>query len=359
MKRMTRVARSIRSALGLSAGAFVLAGAPVSALAAIVCDNPSIAVPQNIDGVYINLVTGLTGTSGSAVPGWDFDPYASSSNTLLSFYAATGAGYVSSGGVISALGAGTTVGASSTYLAGVQSSETAMGTYRAGVTGATYLGFRFVESGNTYYGWLDVTTAAPNGFPMTLNGYCYEDSGASIKAGDIGVVGGDDYCSSSAIPIPASIDGAYINLASGAVGTGGSSVPGWDINLYQTGANALYFFWPSNPVGTSGGVSTATIYDALGAGAPIGPGQTYITNSGGGGAAPFVHWQTMQTGKYLGLRLYNEATSSINYGWLQLDTGASGGFPATINKYCIRPGGEATSAGEARVGIIFRDGFEL
>lgn len=360
MKRSIRLAVSIRRAIAFSATAFALAGAPVSGVAAIVCDNPSIAVPQNIDGIYLNLVTGATGTTGSAVPDWDFNPYASSSATLLSFYSAAGAGYVSSGGAIGALAGGTTIGASSTYLTGVQTTPEAMGIYRAGVTGASYLGLRFTDSGNTYYGWLDVTTTAPNGFPMTVNNYCYEDSGASIKAGDIGDGGGsDDYCSSSAISIPANIDGAYINLATRAIGSFGSGVSGWDINLYMTGANALYFFWPSTPANTSGGVSTANVYDALSAGAPIGPAQTYIASSGGGGAAPYVNWQGGQIGKYLGLRLYNEATSTINYGWLQLDTSAGGGFPATINRYCIRPTGEAINAGEMRSDILFRNGFEL
>jgi len=153
-------------------------------------------------------------------------------------------------------------------------------------------------------------------------------------------------CSSSALSIPANVDGVYLNLATGATGTSGSGVGGWDINLYMTGASALYFFWPSTPANSAGGVSTATIYDALSAGATIGPAQTYIVNSGGGGPAPFANWQTAQTGKYLGVRFYNESTSAINYAWAQMDTGASGGFPATINKYCYNKAGAAITAGD-------------
>lgn len=186
MKRTTSLAVSIRHAIVFSAGALVMAGTPVAATAAIVCAAPSLSIPQNIDGLYINLVTGATGTSGSAVTGWDFNPYASSSSTLLSFNAAAaGAGYASSGGVISALSAGTVIDASTTFLTGIQTNATVMGTYRAGVTNATYLGYRFTESGNTYYAWLAVTTTAPNGFPMMLDEYCYEDTGAMIHAGDM------------------------------------------------------------------------------------------------------------------------------------------------------------------------------
>jgi len=154
-----------------------------SAYAAVVCASPSIAIPQNIDGVYINLVSGATGSTGTSVPGWDFNPYASSSNTLLSFNGATGSGYASSGGVITPLAGGTPVGASSTYLTGIQTSATAMGSYRAGVSGQ-YLGFRFTEGGNTYYGWINFTSVGPNGFPANLNNFCYENTpNTEITAG--------------------------------------------------------------------------------------------------------------------------------------------------------------------------------
>lgn len=158
-------------------------------------------------------------------------------------------------------------------------------------------------------------------------------------------------CSSAAVPVPANIDGVYLNLVTGATGTAGSGVAGWDINLYQTGASALYFFWPTTPASSFGGASTATVYDALSSGATIGPAQTYIVNSGSGGAAPFVNWQTTQTGKYLGVRFFNESTSAINYAWLQLNTGASGGFPATINQFCYDNTGAAITAGTTPVSL--------
>ena len=158
-------------------------------------------------------------------------------------------------------------------------------------------------------------------------------------------------CSSPALSVPANIDGVYMNLVTGATGTAGSGVAGWDINLYQTGASALYFFWPTTPANSFGGASTATVYDALSSGAAIGPAQTYIVNSGGGGPAPFANWQTTQTGKYLGVRFYNEATSAINYAWVQMNTGASGGYPATINQICYDNTGAAITAGTTPVSL--------
>lgn len=157
-------------------------------------------------------------------------------------------------------------------------------------------------------------------------------------------------CSPAAVPVPANIDGVYLNLVTNATGTAGGSVAGWDINLYQTGASALYFFWPT-PATSFGGVATGTVYDRLTTNAPIGPAQTYSQASGGGGAANFVNWQTAGTGGYLGIRFLNENTSAVNYGWLQLDTGASGGFPATINQYCYDNTGIQITAGTTPVSL--------
>ena len=161
-------------------------------------------------------------------------------------------------------------------------------------------------------------------------------------------------CSSAGIAVPANIDGVYINLVTGATGTSGGGVSGWDINLYQTGTPAaLYFFWPTTPANSFGGVATGTVYDSLLTGAPVGVAQTYIVSSGGGGAPPYVNWQTTtaQTGRFLGIRFFNEATAAINYGWMQIDTGASNGFPATINQYCYDNLGTAINTGTTPVSL--------
>lgn len=157
-------------------------------------------------------------------------------------------------------------------------------------------------------------------------------------------------CGPSAVPVPANIDGVYFNLVTGGTGTTGGAVAGWDINLYLTGA-ALYFFWPSVPAASSGGLAVGTVYEALSAGAVVDSSGNYSVASGSGGAANFVNWQTTNTGKYLGVRFYNESTSAINYGWLQLDTGASAGFPATINSYCYDDTGAAITAGTTPVSL--------
>lgn len=51
------------------------------------------------------------------------------------------------------------------------------------------------------------------------------------------------------------------------------------------------------------------------------------------------------------MRICNESTSSINYAWLQMNTGASGGFPATINQICHENTGVAITAGTTPVSL--------
>lgn len=157
-------------------------------------------------------------------------------------------------------------------------------------------------------------------------------------------------CSSPALSVPANIDGVYLNLVTGAQGTSGGAVAGWDINLYQTGA-ALYFFWPTTPAASFGGVATGTVYESLTSGAPIGAAQTYSLAAGQGGPTNYVNWHVVSTGRFLGVRFFNEATSAINYGWMQINTGSTNGFPATINQICYDNTGASITAGTTPVAL--------
>lgn len=154
----------------------------------------------------------------------------------------------------------------------------------------------------------------------------------------------------SNVSVPQNIDGVYINLVTGAQGTAGGSTAGWDVNMYLTGGT-LFFFWPSSPATSFGGVAdgTGTNYAVLTSGAMIDGTSTFLVSSGGGGAGPYVNWLAGSTGNYLGVRFFNEATSAINYGWIQLDTTAPTGFPATIVSYCYENTGVGIMAGTTPV----------
>jgi hypothetical protein len=136
------------------------------------------------------------------------------------------------------------------------------------------------------------------------------------------------------IAIPENIDGIYFNVLTGTGGTTGGGTPGWDVNLYLTGAG-LTFFWPSTPANSSGGVATAAtggLYIDQAVGATVGAASIYSVASGGGGDAPFANFRT--TGDHtLGIRFFNETTSAINFGYLTIRATGPTGFPATIIRF--------------------------
>ena len=88
-------------------------------------------IPNNIDGLYINVETGLTGSAAGVVAGWDLNPYGTST-TAISWFGATGGGCVTGLGqggttvAVANLTPGTLVSSTSTF-ANTPSSVTAGG----------------------------------------------------------------------------------------------------------------------------------------------------------------------------------------------------------------------------------------
>ena len=178
------------------AAAAVAAGVAASANAAIVYSgvvNFSCAI--DIDGTYINVQTGqLTNGPGAGVPGWDVNPYRSTSGSGMNFFSPTGGGMVSAAaGVGSALNlaAGTLIGSASNF-----SSSTATIAFGSAAGQWQYasnniVGFRFVSSaGTTHYGWMRFLMgsqpATGNLVTRTVVDFGYESvAGASIEAGAV------------------------------------------------------------------------------------------------------------------------------------------------------------------------------
>ena len=141
-----------------------------------------INVPNTFDGVYINLLTGATGTTSGAVPGYDFNPY--NSGTALSFFW-SGTPASSSGGVAGtatgpylALAPGAVISSASTFAAVTASTNTTA--FQA--PGTHYLGFRFYNESTSAinYGYMSLTSGGANGFPLTINSWTFENSGGAI-----------------------------------------------------------------------------------------------------------------------------------------------------------------------------------
>ena len=150
--------------------------------------------------------------------------------------------------------------------------------------------------------------------------------------------------------LPATFDGLYINLTTGATGITGSSTPGYDLDPYLANATGFSIFWCQT---NCGGVAEATTGPliVLAPGAVIGPSQTF--SSAVSGAAPF---RAGITG-YVGVKFLNEETGSINFGYVLLSTSVPLGYPATLVRYAYDNTGAPITI-PVPSPEIFGDGFE-
>jgi hypothetical protein len=115
--------------------------------------NANLVIPANVDGLYINVETRATGSAGSAVAGWDINPY---SATSLTWFNATGTGMLRFPGVTTgsagSLDLNTPVEPTGSYGSGAVTVGSAPGNWR--LNSANYFAFRFTASdGLTHYGW--------------------------------------------------------------------------------------------------------------------------------------------------------------------------------------------------------------
>ena len=177
---------------GAAAAAAVVVG---SANAAIVHSGTlNFVCAIDIDGTYINVETNqLTNGPGSTVPGWDVNPYRSSTGSGLNFFNPAGGGMVGSTTTSApiTLAGGTLIGASSVFSSSTASTVfgAAAGNWQYGTT--NIVGFRFVASaGTTHYGWMrfliGAQPATGNLVTRTVVDFAYENvAGGSIEAGVI------------------------------------------------------------------------------------------------------------------------------------------------------------------------------
>ncbi len=145
----------------------------------IVCSAPLNHVVNNTtDGTSINWISGAI-INDDPQTGFDMNLYGTSLSMWWSFAPVISAGVApsTSSSDYSVLGNNVVIGPASTW----SSTNGAMTAWRAGASG--FLGFRFDCSsigGSTCYGYLRMTTTAPNGHPATLVNYCYDRTGAAI-----------------------------------------------------------------------------------------------------------------------------------------------------------------------------------
>ena len=186
-------------ACAAAAGAAVVGTAQKSD-AAIVWSGPvNLNVPATTAGLYLNVQSGVNNTSPAAVPGWDINPWGSTTLNLFNPTAPAGGVYASTGGIPAPLAAGTPINASTTWGSGTLTPTNLNSTNNL-------VGFRFQNEANanqTHYGWVRFSVGA-TAATRSIVEYAWEDvAGVGINAG--------------AVPAP----GSLALLALGAAGLAG------------------------------------------------------------------------------------------------------------------------------------------
>jgi len=183
---------NLRTRVGLHLAACAAATVAGSSSAAIVWSGiVNLNVPSNFDGVYLNVVTGATATSGFA--GYDVNPYNSSTLSWFSPAASTTGGFVRGGGssatLVDNLAFGTVIGAGAAFAYGNGGSESTGATAFNLSSTQNLVGFRFVNEagGGVHYGWMRMEIGATlGGQPRAIVEWAYESvAGATITAGTI------------------------------------------------------------------------------------------------------------------------------------------------------------------------------
>ncbi len=131
------------------------------------------------------------------------------------------------------------------------------------------------------------------------------------------------------IVIPNNIDGIYMNILNGNVGTSGAGVTGWDINPYSASAGSFNLWGPTVNTWYSAGGVNAGPYNLPGGTVIGGAAAGFFRPGGATNIAPQMNLNSSDN--YLGFMFVNEDNSDlVHYGWLQLEFGATAGDRAIV-----------------------------
>lgn len=175
--------RSIRRRLGLAVGVAALSLLSTSSMAAVVYSGAvNIPIPNNIDGIYFNVVTGDASPAPPA--GWDLNPYSAVAGQL-NLWGESTTTWFSTGDINGSylLANGTSIDPTA-----VASFFRPGGNIVIPVTvnsSDNFLGFRFPNEsagGQLQAGWLQLQVGATAG-TRAIIAYAYEDTGQPIQVG--------------------------------------------------------------------------------------------------------------------------------------------------------------------------------
>jgi len=150
--------------------------------------NVNIPIPNSFAGVYLNVLTGVTGGSGGGTPGWNLNPYGA---TYLRWFTGNGGGVVlrTGGGGVANIPYGTLVGPTPGF-GGFSATGSVPDAFTTGnepwnpSSSDNIIGFRFTNAvtSTTNYGWMHLSMGATFSDPRTIISYGFEDSGLAITA---------------------------------------------------------------------------------------------------------------------------------------------------------------------------------
>ncbi len=146
----------------------------------VVVNNVNFSFPATLTGGSIQWSTGLT--CDCDVEPYDFTLWRGEPGVLRFWWPgafdSTSNGAVALNGKYQVLAPGAVIGPASTFINTIEVNEAA--TWAAGANG--FIGFRFrhPDTNLLNYGWANISTTGPTGFPATLHSYAYDSSGAAI-----------------------------------------------------------------------------------------------------------------------------------------------------------------------------------
>ena len=143
----------------------------------------NLEIPTTFDGIYLDIDTGITGTSEAA--GWDINPFFGGSGVANSPAFQPDRTGTGNSDPIFRITVGATVNDARLFSTNYGGSQTHLGPqFTDGMEG--YLGFRFETNANAgpYYGWMRVTFTG-NTAGAVIKDWAYEDSGGAIVTGRV------------------------------------------------------------------------------------------------------------------------------------------------------------------------------
>ena len=234
-----------RKALLIQAAALCMCS--TTAMAALVDSGPvNIAIPDTADGIYFNVVTGASGTTGGSVAGWDVNPYSAiagqfnlwgpSANTWFNPQAVISGIYNLPGGTV-------IQGAAAAFFRPGSTNVASQFTLNSN---QNYVGFRFVNEANAsqvHFGYLQLQFGA-TAATRSIVRYVYDNvanTAVVIPGGATAPTLSYTPTTAAGVTFPGggagSVNASIAISSSGAAGTGQSAVTGCAI----TGPGAASF----------------------------------------------------------------------------------------------------------------------